>query len=185
MKCPSVGPSHRVQSFRNRLIQHGLPMGSQPPSDIHLLRWCSLPWATGGYLLHCGLRGLQGNSLPHHGLHHELPGKTLCSIILNIFSPSFFTDLGVCSVVSLTSSHSSLSTAIFSPRICFGFFSVLDYVITEALPLSLIDLASSSGESLLEPASTGFIKHGGSFSQLLTVATPIDPQLPKPCHANP
>jgi len=25
------------------------------------------------------LHGLQGDSLPHHGLHHELQGKTLCS----------------------------------------------------------------------------------------------------------
>jgi len=29
MNCPSVGPFHRVQSFRNRLLQRGSPMGSQ------------------------------------------------------------------------------------------------------------------------------------------------------------
>jgi len=45
------------------LLQHGLPMGFQPPSGIHLLQ--------------CGvLHGLQGDSLPHHGLHHGLQGKT-------------------------------------------------------------------------------------------------------------
>jgi len=29
MNCPSVGPFHRVQSFRNRLLQRGSPTGSQ------------------------------------------------------------------------------------------------------------------------------------------------------------
>ena len=51
--------------------------------------------------------------------HHELQGKTLCSSISSTSSPSFFTDLGVCRVVSLTWSHSSLLTAVspqfFSP----------------------------------------------------------------------
>jgi len=33
------------------------------------------------------LHGLQGDSLPHHGLHHELQGKTLCSGFSNTSSP--------------------------------------------------------------------------------------------------
>jgi len=45
--------------------------------------------------------------------------------------------------------------------------------------------ALASGGSILEPAGTGSVRHGGSFSQLLTEATPIAPWLPKPCHANP
>jgi len=61
------------------------------------------------------LHGLQRDNLPHHGLQHELQGKTLCSGISSTSSCSFFTDLGVCRVVSLTSSHSSFFSAI-SPQ---------------------------------------------------------------------
>ena len=75
------------------------------------------------------LHGLQGDSLPYHGPHHRLQGKTLCSGISSTSSLSFFTDLGVCRVVSLTLSHSSLSTAIFSLQF---FFPLLKYVVTEA-----------------------------------------------------
>ena len=65
------------------------------------------------------------------------------------------------------------------------FLPLLKYVITEALPLSLIGLALASGGFILEPSGTGFITHGGSFSQLLTETTPIAPLLPKPCHTYP
>jgi len=33
------------------------------------------------------LHGLQGYSLPHHGFHHGLQGKTLCSSVLSTSSP--------------------------------------------------------------------------------------------------
>jgi len=65
------------------------------------------------------LHGLQGDNLAHHGLHHELLGKALCSGISSTSSTSFFTDLGVCRVVSLTSSHSSLLTAILLQFVFF------------------------------------------------------------------
>jgi len=71
MNCPRVGPFHRVQSFRNRLLQHGLfsPWVHRSCQE-QALRWAShgvtasfehqpalawgLPWAAGGDLLHCG-----------------------------------------------------------------------------------------------------------------------------------
>jgi len=64
-------------------------------------------------------------------------------------------------------SHSSLFTAI-SPQ--FFFLPFLNYVIPEALPpwligLALIGLALASSGSVLELAGSGFIRHGGSFSQ--------------------
>jgi len=190
-----VGPFHRVQSFRNRLVQHGSPTGSQV-LPVNLLQhgllspWVYRSWQEpapvwsphsvtdsfrhppalawgpfhGLQVDICStvdLYGLQGDNRPHHGLHHELQGKSLCSSISSISSPSFFTDLGVCRVVSLTLSHSSLSTAV---SLQF-FLPLLKYVITEALPLLLIGLALASDRSILEPASTGFIRHGGSFSQ--------------------
>ena len=87
--CSSVGPFPGLQSFRHRLLQRGspvgsqvlpenllqrgLPMGSQPPLGIPLLRRGVLP-------------GLQGDSLPHHGLPHGLQGN-LCSSAWSIFSP--------------------------------------------------------------------------------------------------
>ena len=46
-------------------------------------------------------------------------------------------------------------------------------------------LALASGESVLELVGIGSIRHGGSFWQLLTEATPVASPLPKPCHANP
>jgi len=45
--------------------------------------------------------------------------------------------------------------------------------------------ALASGRSVLALADIGYMRHGGSFSQLLTEATPTAPLLPKPCHANP
>jgi len=79
----------------------------------------SLPQATGGDLLHRGPPWAAGDSLPHYGLHHGLYGENLCSSILSTSLPSFFTDLGVCRVVSLTQSQ------LLSLHCCFpaGFFS--------------------------------------------------------------
>jgi len=78
----SIGPGRS-------LLQHGLPTGSQLPLGIDLLRHpchglqvdvCST----------VDLHGLQGNSLPYHGLQHELQGKSLCSDISSTSSPLLF-----------------------------------------------------------------------------------------------
>ncbi|KAM9590816.1 uncharacterized protein ACIBXB_005871 [Morphnus guianensis] len=102
---------HESTGPARSLLQHRLPMGSQPPSSTHLLQ-------------HGVLHGLQGDSLPHHGLHHGLQGN-LCSGAWSTSSPSFFTDLGGCRIVSLTYSHSSLPVAVAQQ-----FFPLLKYVIT-------------------------------------------------------
>jgi len=180
--CSDVGFSlHGSAGPGRSLLQH-VPMGSQLPSGIHLLQLGSLPRAAGGYVLHRGPPWTAGG-------HPASPWSCLMSCKGRVSAlasrapppPSFFTDLGVCRVVSLTSSHSSLSTAVSLKY----FLRHLKYVIPEALLPSLIGLALASGGSILEPAGTGFIRYGGSFSQLLTEATPIAPPLPKPCHANP
>jgi len=41
------------------------------------------------------------------------------------------------------------------------------------LPLLLIGLALANNGFILEPAHTGFVRHGGSFSQFLTKTTAI------------
>jgi len=208
--CSSMGPSHEVQSFRNRLLQGASPMGSQVLPE-HLLqhgllsprrhRFCqepaplwaihgvtasfghppapvwSPPWAAGGDLLHCGPPWAAEDSLPHCGLLHELQGN-LCSSTWSTFSPSFFTDLRAAShffhIFSLLSPGAVAAAQIFFP--------LLNYVMLEMLPPPLMGSDLASGRSILEPSSTGFIRHGGSFWQLLT---PIPSPLPKPCHANP
>ncbi|KAK4827032.1 hypothetical protein QYF61_013166 [Mycteria americana] len=77
------------------LLQRGLPTGSQPPSGIHLL------WHGVGHGLQMDIcstinpHGLQGDSLPHHGLHQGLQGN-LCSGAWSTSSPSFFTDSASC-----------------------------------------------------------------------------------------
>jgi len=156
MNCPSVGPSHGVQSFKNRLLQCESPTGSQALPGNLLWHGLLSPQVRRSWqepvpaqVLHrdtasfmhppapvwgpfhglqvdiCStvdLHGLQGINLPHHGLHHELQGKTLCSGISSTSSPSFFTDLSVYRVISLSLSHSSLLTAISSQ----GFFPFLN-----------------------------------------------------------
>jgi len=180
--CSSVGSSlHRSwQQPAPAQAPHGVTASFRHPPA---LAWVPFHWLQVDICSTVELHGLQGNNLPHCGLHHELQGKALCSSVSSTSSPCFFTDLGACRVISLTSSHSSLCTAVspqFRPPT-----PLLKYVITETLPPSLIGLALVSSGSVLELAGTGFIRHRGSFLQLLTEATAIAPLLPKPCHTNP
>ncbi|KAM9591464.1 uncharacterized protein ACIBXB_006257 [Morphnus guianensis] len=169
--CSSVGSSlHRSAGPARSLLQRGVPSGSQPPSGTHLLRRGVLHGLQVDICSTVDLHGLQGDSLPHHGLHHGLQGN-LCSGAWSTSSPSFFTDLGVCRVVSLTCSHSSLRL----PFTSVPTFFLLKNVIPEALPLSLIGSALAGGRSVLEPAGMGSLEHRGSFQQLLTEATPVTP----------
>ncbi|KAM9590846.1 uncharacterized protein ACIBXB_005895 [Morphnus guianensis] len=174
-KICSVGSSlHRSAGPARSLLQRRVPTGSQPPSGTHLLRCGVLHGLQVDICSTVDLHGLQGDSLPHHGLHHRLQGN-LCSGAWSISSPSFFTDLGVRRVVSLTCSHSSLRL----PNTPVPTFFLLKNVITEALPLSLIGSALAGGGSFLEPAGMGSLEHRGSFQQLLTEATPVTPPATK------
>jgi len=111
--CSDVDSSlHGSADPARRLLQRGLSTGSQPPSGIYLL-WCGVP------SMHCRwISAPPWTSMDCKG--------TTCLIMVFITSckgrsstpasqapppPSFFTDLGVCKVVSFTSSHSSLLTA--------------------------------------------------------------------------
>ena len=74
---------------------------------IHLL-WCGvLHGLQVAIFLPVDLRGLQGDSLPQHGLHHGLQGN-LCSGTWSTSSSSFLTNLVVSRVVSLTYFHSTV-----------------------------------------------------------------------------
>ena len=173
--CSSLGP-HGVTSPASKPAPARAPLSTGPQvlagacssSGIpqgHSLLWAyppalvwSRPWAAGGYLLHSGPPWAADNTLPHHGLHHELQGKSSLLWCLEYLLPPSFTDFGFCRVVSFTQSHSSLLTAV--PQWAFTLFK---HIITKVLPPLLIGLALASGGFILEPAGTGSIRHGGSF----------------------
>ena len=158
--CSSAGLCNRVTaSFRN------------PPA----LAWGAFPWLQVEICSTVVLHGLQGNNLPHRGLHYELQGKSLCSDILGTSSPP--PSLILVSAKSFPSHRLALlSNHHLTQRF---FLPFLKYIITEALPPWLTGLSLGSSGSVLEPANTGFIKHRGSFSQTLTEDTPIAPPATK------
>ena len=154
--CSSMGPSlHGATDPGRILFQCGLPAGSQPPLSIHLL-WCGV--LHGMQVDICStmdLHGLQGHSLPHHGLLHRrnsalVPGtpspppSSLIFVSAELFSHVF-------SLLSLA----AVLLQVFPP--------VLRYVITEVLPLSLMGLALDSSGAVLELAGISSVGHGGSF----------------------
>jgi len=126
---------------------------------------------------------LQGDNLPNHSLSSRVAREgSLLQHIEHLLHPASSLSL-VSAELFLSHRLIPLSLLPFHHRVFF--LPCLKYVIPEALPPLLFGLALASGGSVLEPAGTGFIRHGGSFSQLLTEATPIAPPLSKPCHANP
>ena len=68
--------------------------------------------------------GAAGRVLPHHGVLHRLQGN-LCSGAWSTCSPSFFTDLGVCRIISLTYSLFSLPAAVVQ------FFPLLKFILSQ------------------------------------------------------
>jgi len=102
---------HRPTGPARSLLQCGLSVGSQPPSGVHLLWDRVLHGLQVDSCSTMDLHGLQGHTLPHHALLHGLQGY-LHSNIWSTLSYSFFADLSVCRVVSLTYSHFSLPAAV-------------------------------------------------------------------------
>jgi len=129
----------------------------------------SLPWAAGGDLLHCGPPWTAGGqSASPRSSSRAAREDSLLQHLKHLLPPP--------------SSLTLVSEELFlSHRLTSSLFTA----VSPQLPLSLIRWALGSGRSVLEPAGTGFIRHGGSFSQLLTESTPTAPLLPKPCCANP
>jgi len=131
--CSSMGPFH-VSFPRGLVLQEQtaavwVPHEVTGPARKPALVWASLHGVTASFwsmhLLQCGvlhglqvdicstmdLQGLQGDSLPHHGLHHGLQGN-FCSSTWSTSLLSFFTDLGVHRVVPLTYCHSPPIVAV-------------------------------------------------------------------------
>lgn len=132
MSCSSMSPFHRVQSFRNSLLQHGSSAGSQVLPSNPLQCGLLSPWILPGscssmdfprghtpsyrhiHLLWLGVfYGLQVHicsTLNLHGLqrcslsHHGLHCRLQGNFWFGVWStsPSFFTDVGTCRGVSLS-----------------------------------------------------------------------------------
>jgi len=168
-----VGSSLFTSPTRS-LLQCGLPTRSQPPSGIHLLQGQVLHRLRVDICSTVDLHRLQVDSLSHRGLHHGLQ-ENLCSGAWSTYSPSSFTNHGICRVVSLTYSHSSLLLQLLLCR----FFPLLQYVIPEALPPSLIGTALASGRSILGPAGTGSIRHDRKLLTAAHRSHPSDPPATK------
>ncbi|KAK4826053.1 hypothetical protein QYF61_004168 [Mycteria americana] len=104
-------------------------MGSQPPLGIHLL-WCGV--LHGLQVEICStvnLHGLQGDSLPHHGLHHGLQGN-FCSGAWSTSSPPSSLCLQSCFSHIFSFLPLAVVTQLPPP--------LLKYVILEVLPPSLM-----------------------------------------------
>jgi len=204
MNCSNMGPSHGVQSFRSRLLQCGSPVGSQAlPANLlqrGLLsprvrrswqepapsRGHSLPWASTCSSVRSSM-GCKWISAP---LWTSIDcRRTACLTMVfstgcrGISAPAPGAPPPPPSALTLVSAEWFHILLLFSPLLLphslVLFPTLLNYVIPEALPASLMGSALASSGSVLEPADTGFVGHRGSFWQLLTEATPVVPPATK------
>ncbi|KAM9591150.1 uncharacterized protein ACIBXB_006064 isoform 2-T2 [Morphnus guianensis] len=214
--CSSMGPFHGVQSFRSTLLQRESPTGSQVlPENLLRGLLSTDPQVLPGTCSSAG--SPRGHSLLREPTCSGVGSSTGCRwrsappwTSLDCRGTACLTMVftmgcrGISALVpgapppppsSLTLVSAGLFllhvlTPLSGCRFCLSqlFFFLLEYVITEALPLSLIGSALASGRSVSEPAGIGSVGHRGSFQQLLTEATPVTPPpppLPKPCHTKP
>ena len=149
--CSSVGYSlHGATGPARSLLQRGLPTGSQPPSGIPLLRRGVIPRLQVEICSPVDLPGLQGDSLPHRGLHHHgLQG--------NLRSGAWSTS---CPPSALTWGSAGLGLShVLTPFTTAAqvFLPFLKYVSTEVLPKSLMGSALGSSGTILDLAGTGFV----------------------------
>ncbi|KAK4828040.1 hypothetical protein QYF61_022817 [Mycteria americana] len=132
---PAWVPSMESQVLPANLLQHGLLSPwvhrfCQEPApvrglhgvtasfgSIHLLQRGVLHRLQVDICSTVNLHGLQGDSLPHHGLHQGLQGN-LCSATWSTSSPSFFTDLAMQGdrEWGLRSVHHTLSLLLLPPH---------------------------------------------------------------------
>ena len=156
------GPSYGLQSFEINLLQHGL-------SSSHLsLRKYPMspvlgPPQTAGIIFFTvvfsmGCRRLSALAPGVPPLPPSSPTLVFAGLFLTLFFPL-----------------SSPAQAVVS---------FLKYAVTEVPPASLMGLVLAGGGSILEPAGTSSVWHGGSPWSRLTEATSAAPLLPKLGHGH-
>jgi len=93
---------------------HGVTASfGHPPAPV-----CGPQWAAGGDLLHHGPPWAAGEQSASPGSSARAAGESLLWCLEHLL-PSFCTDLGVCRVVSLAYSHSSLQLQLLLLRVFF------------------------------------------------------------------
>jgi len=164
--CSSVGPFHGVQSFRNRLLQCGLPMGSQVlPANLlqHglLFPWgymsCQKPaparachWVTASFghppALVWGPPQASGGFLLNHGPPWAAGGQPASPWSLSraageslLWRLEPLLQRPWCLQSCFSHIFSLLSSAAVA--VAEGFFPFLKYVITEVLPWPAVGLS--------------------------------------------
>jgi len=116
---------HEPKGPARSLLQRGLSTGSQLPLGICLLRYGVLHRLQVDICSTMDLHGLQGDTCLTMVFITRSKGRLSAPTSRAHSSPSFSTDLGVCRVVSFTSSHSSLLSAILLHFFFFPFLNML------------------------------------------------------------
>jgi len=184
----NMGPSYGLQLFRNRLLQHGSPMGSQALPANLLQCWLLPPqvcrswqkpapaWTlhnvTASFRNPLALSWCPTQAASGYLLHHGPPWTAGEQPVPPWFSPrlhpSFFTDFGVCRVLIPVPNCKNTGCFLFK------------YVALEALPPSLIGSAFASSGSVFELAGIGSVRHGRKSPALSCRSHPCNP----PCYQN-
>lgn len=160
LNISSVGPSHRVQSFRTTLLQHWFPTQSCQETC------CS----TGSLSMACRWIPAALLSLWAAGWQPASPWSSVQAVeksLLHVYSTSFltavFTDLGAHSVTDLAYSRSSFWLLLLSFSLSLNLLSQRHF--------------HHCWWAWPDLAGIGSVGHGGSFCQLLAEATPVSMQV--------
>jgi len=183
-------PFYRLQSFRNELLQHGSPVGSQVLPANLLQRGAWAPVFTGPQVLPKACSSAEspyGHSLPWPStcssivLQNLTMQVSICFLLLTsmgcmgtacltmvfttgcggISAPAPGAPLPHPSSLTLVSAGLFHTFSLFSSGCCH--FPLLQFDITEMLSASLVSSDFTSGGSILEPAGIGSIRLKGGF----------------------
>jgi len=157
-----VGPFHKVQSHRNRLLQCVSPTGSQV-LPANLLRR--------GLLSPQVLAEASSNADSPWG--HGLLRASTCSGVGSLpwATGEYLLHCGPPRAAGAQPASPWSSPWAAGESLPWH----LEHIIPEVLPPSLMGSAFASGGSVLKPAGSGSVGDGGSFWQPLAEATPVAP----------
>jgi len=179
--CSSVGFSlHGSTGPAKTLLQCRLSMGSQTPLGISTCstlgssmdcRWISAPpWTS---------MGCRGTVCLNRTACLIMVFTTGCMGISALVPGAPPPPPSSLTLVSAKSFLSHILIPLFRLLLHSSSFPLLKYVSTEALSPLLMSLALASSRSVLEPAGTGSVGHGGSFSQKPPLQSPTTKTLPR------
>lgn len=149
----------RMQSSRNKLLKHGLPMSHrswQEPASAWIL--LALQFYSGDiHLLRCGVL-------------HRLLGLSCLTMIWNTCCRAICSGTWALLVLCPWYLQDGILTHFCSPpshRCCTIFFNLLEYV-----TVLLVGSELATGRLILEPSGTGSVQHEDGFFCFLIKASP-------------